>query len=166
MEYLADNMLKCKAFVARFCDITMCYECGMLDRNLAVEYHKRHDICLQCHGMEIFSSFIHGASVSRICNQCGGTGRFHIVKQQPKKERFAMMRAKMKVVEIEKHEGHQNVRFSAVSRPEGYPADGTDENNTFAKWTPSAELKMTITNPALFDKMTEGEEYYLDFTKA
>lgn len=76
------------------------------------------------------------------------------------------MRAKMKVVSVEEHDGYENLSFSAVSKPEGYPEDGSDENNTFAKWTPTADLKMTVNNPKLFGKIFEGDEYYLDFIKA
>lgn len=60
---------------------------------------------------------------------------------------------------------HENVSFSAVCKSEGYPADGSDENNSFAKWTPFAEMMMTINNPALFGKLQRGDELYLDFTK-
>ena len=56
--------------------------------------------------------------------------------------------------------------FSAVCKSDGYPSDGTDENNSYAKWTPTADLTMAVTNPALLGKIVEGEEYYLDFTKA
>ena len=45
-----------------------------------------------------------------------------------------------------------------------YPADGSDENNTFAKWTPAAEMKISVANPALWDKFKPGDEFYVDFT--
>jgi hypothetical protein len=77
----------------------------------------------------------------------------------------AVMRAKMKINSVNRDsEGKEGdsyrsiaVRLSAVCKSEGYPPDGSDENNSFARWTPSAELQMTINNPALFDKLTEGE---------
>ena len=78
-----------------------------------------------------------------------------------------MMRAKLKVSNIEKcNEDYESLTFSAVSRSDGYPEDGSDENNTFAKWTPTAELKMSITNPMLIGKFSEGQEFYVDFTSA
>jgi len=76
------------------------------------------------------------------------------------------MRAKMKVSRVESFETYQNLTFRAVCKSDGYPADGSDENNSFAKWTPTAALNMTVNNPDLFGKINEGEEYYLDFTKA
>lgn len=76
-----------------------------------------------------------------------------------------MMRAKMRVIAIKSQsENYEELRFSAVAKNDGYPKDGSDENNTFAKWTPTAELDMGITNPALIGKFTVGQEFYLDFT--
>jgi hypothetical protein len=86
------------------------------------------------------------------------------------------MRAKMKVLAITET-GHndtekgfvktqETLAFSAVSKPNGYPADGLDEDNTYAKWTPSATINITITNPELFDQFKVGEAYYIDFTRA
>lgn len=58
----------------------------------------------------------------------------------------------------------EQIRFSAVAKNEAYPDDGTDENNTFATWTPSASLEMSITNPALIGKYDVGDTFYVDFT--
>jgi hypothetical protein len=75
------------------------------------------------------------------------------------------MRAKMKVTAFEIHsDTYESIEFSAVCKNDGYPADGTDENNNFAKWTPTATLKMAITNPELIGKFSLGQEFYLDFT--
>lgn len=76
-----------------------------------------------------------------------------------------MMRAKMKVTGVGPNNGsNEELFFRAVSKSDGYPADGSDENNSYARWTPSAELKMTITNPELFGKFSVGQEFYVDFT--
>lgn len=48
----------------------------------------------------------------------------------------------------------------------GYPADGGDENNSYAKWSPSGSLTLSITNPALSNRIKEGDTFYLDFTPA
>ncbi len=58
------------------------------------------------------------------------------------------------------------VRASAVCKDGGYPADGYDEDNSFARWSPSGELSLTIANPNLFDKVAQGDVMYLDFTRA
>jgi hypothetical protein len=80
---------------------------------------------------------------------------------------MAAMRAKMKISKIEKHEGgNETLHFFAVARSDSYPADGSDENNTYAKWSPSGQLQLTVANPDLHGKFNAGEEYYLDFTKA
>lgn len=83
-----------------------------------------------------------------------------------------MMRAKMRVVSTKPYGsvgpngGFEEIEFSAVAKCDGYPVDGSDENNTFAKWTPSATLKMTISNPDLFGKIKPNQEFYVDFTPA
>jgi hypothetical protein len=48
----------------------------------------------------------------------------------------------------------------------GYPEDGTDEDNDFAKWSPSGNFEISCNNPALFGKIKQGEKYYVDFTLA
>jgi len=78
-----------------------------------------------------------------------------------------VMRAKMKINRIDKqYEGQETLHLSAVARSDRYPDDGSDENNTYAKFSPSGALSLTVANPALLGKFSEGEEYYLDFTKA
>lgn len=79
------------------------------------------------------------------------------------------MRAKMKIHSVTKHGDPVtgiSLTFGAVAKSGNYPADGSDENNTFARWTPNAALQMSITNPALFDAFEQGQEFYVDFTRA
>lgn len=77
-----------------------------------------------------------------------------------------VMRAKMVVESVQRFATSEILKFRAVSKSTPYPADGTDEDNTFAKWSPSGELQLTVTNPELFGKLNPGEKYYLDFSKA
>lgn len=89
---------------------------------------------------------------------------------------MSKMRAKMVVSHIEEHgyqrqgetfvKSSERLNFNAVSKPDGYPADGADEDNTYAKWSPSANCSISVTNPALFDQFKVGEKYYVDFTLA
>jgi hypothetical protein len=74
------------------------------------------------------------------------------------------MRAKLKITEIKKYPDAERLTFCAVYKEDSYPPDGSDEDNTFARWTPSADLGMTINNPALLGKFNIGEKYYVDFT--
>ena len=86
------------------------------------------------------------------------------------------MRAKLKVLNVAEHgyqkEGEafvkssERLHFTAVSKPAGYPADGLDDDNTFAKWSPTADFTILVTNPALFDQFKVGEKYYVDFSLA
>ena len=79
------------------------------------------------------------------------------------------MRAKLKVTNVGstlvgEEKSSENLTFAAVCK-DSYDESGLDENNTFSKFTPSADVKMTVTNPALFDKFAVGDEIYADFTK-
>jgi len=76
------------------------------------------------------------------------------------------MRAKLKVTNVVSHPSAERISFGAVYKETGYPPDGSDEDNTFAKWTPSADLNMTITNPDLIGKFAIGDKFYVDFTPA
>ena len=79
---------------------------------------------------------------------------------------MAAMRAKMKLNHIDKrYEGLETLYFNPVSRSDKYPDDDSDENNTYAKFSPSGMLTLTVANPALLGRFNEGEEYYLDFHK-
>ena len=76
------------------------------------------------------------------------------------------MRAKMRVSSVIPNGDCETLNFNAVCKNESYGDDGLDENNTYATFTPSANLSMYINNPALIGKFKVGEEYYVDFTKA
>lgn len=44
--------------------------------------------------------------------------------------------------------------------------DGSEENKSFAKWTPAASVNISISNPAALNAFEEGKEYYVDFSPA
>ncbi len=44
-------------------------------------------------------------------------------------------------------------------------ADDVDEDNTFSKYTPSADFRMTVTNPALLETFKPGTVFYVDMTE-
>lgn len=76
------------------------------------------------------------------------------------------MRAKMQIASVTKHNGgNETLQFHAVAA-KSYGEDGSDEDNTFAKFSPSASLSITIANPALHGKFEAGQKYYVDFTPA
>lgn len=82
------------------------------------------------------------------------------------------MRAKMTVSNVQLLANtagqtiQENLTFNAVAKSGIYPADGSDEDNSYARWSPSAEFKITVANPALFGKFERGQKYYVDFTPA
>jgi len=76
------------------------------------------------------------------------------------------MRAKLVISSVTQFEGdNEQLTFRGVCRSDSYPADGSDENNTYAKFSPSVELKMTISNPALYGNFKPGHKFYCDFTE-
>lgn len=84
-----------------------------------------------------------------------------------------LMRAKVRVTFVQEHnyalgpdgtKSGETITMCAISRSDPYPADGSDENNTFAKWSPSAEFKLQVANPALWGKLKVDDQFYIDFT--
>ena len=74
------------------------------------------------------------------------------------------MRAKLQISSVEKFEsGTERLKFHGVAA-KAYPADGSDEDNTFAKFSPSVSLDISIANPALHGKFNPGDTFYVDFT--
>ena len=47
-----------------------------------------------------------------------------------------------------------------------YPPDGSDEDNTYAKFSPSADFRLLVANPALHGQFKPGQKYYIDMTEA
>lgn len=77
------------------------------------------------------------------------------------------MRAKVKLNHIQHNQGSETLVFNPVCKPNGYDeTKGLDEDNTFAKYSPSGQFTLTVANPALLGKFQVGETYYVDFTKA
>lgn len=75
------------------------------------------------------------------------------------------MRAKVKLNAIQPNQGSETLTFNPVCKTDGYDkTKGLDEDNTFAKYSPSGQFIITITNPALLGAFNVGETYYVDFT--
>ena len=79
------------------------------------------------------------------------------------------MRAKLRVGSVMTHQQEgvttsERLVFHGVPRNLPYPEDGSDENNTFAKFSPSVMLDIHIANPALLGKFAPGDTFYVDFT--
>lgn len=75
------------------------------------------------------------------------------------------MRAKFVITGIVKmSESSEEVKFAGVPKTGSYPEDGSDEDNTFAKFSPAASCAITIQNPNLIGKFNVGEKFYVDFT--
>jgi hypothetical protein len=79
-----------------------------------------------------------------------------------------IMRAKMYTHTVKPYGDpvvQEDLGFSAVwSGPFG--PGGENEDNTYARYTPMANLTMTVNNPALLGKIKPGQKFYVDFTLA
>ena len=78
---------------------------------------------------------------------------------------MSKMRAKFQISKIEQFSTTEQLHFNAVAA-KAYPADGSDEDNTYAHYSPSATCVISIANPALIGQFKVGEKYYVDFTTA
>ncbi len=83
------------------------------------------------------------------------------------------MRAKVRVGNVSPLSGNegdpyrsQTMRAYPVAKSEAYPADGSDEDNSYSRWSPSGEFSLTITNPNLHGKIKDGDVFYVDFHRA
>lgn len=76
------------------------------------------------------------------------------------------MRAKFIVESITQYENQETLKMRAVGPNGTYPKDGSDEDNSHAKSSPSASLEISITNPDLHGKFEAGQKFFCDFTPA
>lgn len=82
------------------------------------------------------------------------------------------MRAKLQVGLIsesfygpDKSKSQETLHMHAVCAPK-YDTDGLDEDNTFAKFSPGAQLTINIANAALWGQFKHGDKFYVDFSPA
>ncbi|MFT4097052.1 MAG: hypothetical protein QM651_07995 [Rhodoblastus sp.] len=83
------------------------------------------------------------------------------------------MRAKVRVASIipgplgeDGKVSYETLQLHGVAKNEAYSEDGSDENNTFAKFSPSVSMAFHIANPALIGAFEIGETFYVDFIPA
>jgi len=69
------------------------------------------------------------------------------------------VKAKFVCQSTQRDGGLEEVRLSPVT-------DGSEEDNTFSKYTPSGLLELSITNENVFGFFEVGKKYYLDITPA
>lgn len=74
------------------------------------------------------------------------------------------MRAKVSLASIHVFANSEQLQFNAIG-PGKYPEDGSDEDNTFARFSPAASFTITVANPALRGKFKVGDKLYVDFTE-
>lgn len=69
------------------------------------------------------------------------------------------IKAKFQCLSVTRFHSSEVVEFKAVTSE-------NESNKSWSKWTPAGELKMTITNPAIFSHFEPGVNYYLDIVRA
>lgn len=77
---------------------------------------------------------------------------------------MSKMRCKVQIQEVRLHGASETIIARPVCKDGGYPADGSDEDNTFAKFSPSGEFQLSIANPALLGAYRPGQKFYVDWT--
>ncbi len=78
----------------------------------------------------------------------------------------AVMRCKMKVQRVtQEKEADGSIQNERVELNAVY-GTGDTENAKWSKWTPSASFTITINNPAAFNQLSKGHEFYVDFIPA
>jgi len=60
----------------------------------------------------------------------------------------------------------EEVKLFAVCGNQPFGPNGESEDNSFARWTPTGSMQMTITNPSLFGVFQPGQKFYVDLTPA
>jgi len=78
-----------------------------------------------------------------------------------------MIRAKLRAESVVNYESTVNGEKSSeqICLRAVYSSDPNSENYAWSKFTPNAELTMTITNPSAWGHFEVGKEYYLDITQ-
>jgi hypothetical protein len=79
-------------------------------------------------------------------------------------------RAKVRVESVKliggdgKQHTAEEVQMRAVPKSGAYPESGLDEDNTYAKFSPSADFRLLIANPALFGEFKPEQRRYVDIS--
>lgn len=77
---------------------------------------------------------------------------------------MAQMRAKMKVGSVKLTEHGEVLEMAPVCGNKPFGPAGESEDNTFARFTPSGAVSLTVNNPVLSGQFKPGQEFYVDFT--
>jgi hypothetical protein len=74
-----------------------------------------------------------------------------------------IIRCKVRVTEILSAKNPDgSIASERVSLAAVYGEQGS-ENEQWSKWTPAADFRLTISNPAAFGTLSQGHEFYVDF---
>ena len=68
------------------------------------------------------------------------------------------IRAKFVCETVLKDSSNETVKLRAVT------CDGSKDNESWSKWTPSGELTMSVSNPAAHGAFVPGKSYFIDIS--
>ncbi len=77
IDLLCAAMPNCKGYDIRYCDKYMCVDCSKSNANVRTEYLKMNNICIKCMGHTTSCLNRENMFIEKLCNQCGGTGKFY-----------------------------------------------------------------------------------------
>lgn len=75
-----------------------------------------------------------------------------------------LTRLKMVVNTVSKH-GGPSTKCEEITLSAVYSDKPDSANHAWSLWTPTGQLKYTVTNPNLFGKIEPGDFFYVDLTK-
>ena len=78
-------------------------------------------------------------------------------------EPLAVTRCKMRVSSVSRSMNDKGETESETVKLSAVYGTGETENAKWSKWTPSADLSITISNPGAIGKLSKGHEYFVDF---
>ena len=74
------------------------------------------------------------------------------------------MQAKLKVVSVKVTEYGEILEMTPVCS-KSFDQNGESEDNTFARFTPSGSVILTVNNPTLAGQFKPGQMFYVDFAE-
>lgn len=60
----------------------------------------------------------------------------------------------------------EELKLHCVCGDTAFGPNGESDDNTFARWTPTGGMSMTVTNPNLYGKFKPGKKFYVDLIPA
>jgi hypothetical protein len=90
-----------------------------------------------------------------------------------KESSYMSFRAKCRITGVFQHnsahpnsEGKTPITQVDVTLQPVFAGSDSDSNKDWSRWTPSGELRLSITNPEIFPELINGRTFFVDFSPA